>query len=60
MGKKIKPGWFYYANGLQYQARKRTNGCEGCSLKSIILCPNVPFNQNAPDCEQNGIILVKT
>ena len=35
----IKPGQFANFNGILYRAKKRVDGCKGCDLDSITLCP---------------------
>lgn len=61
--KTPKPGQFCMINGILYRAKRRTSGCEGCSLYPITLCPNVVdrrFRKQRPlDCDINDIILVK-
>ena len=61
--KKIRPGQFYWHNKVLLKAAKRTNGCQGCVLNSIVLCPNIMLsnskNQEIPNCETNDIIFVK-
>lgn len=59
--KKPKPGQFCYINNKLFRFAKRTNGCIGCVLNEIWLCPaivdrrynNVPFN-----CAGDGVIIV--
>ena len=60
--KKIRPGQFYWHLGHLFRAARRTNGCKGCILDDIIICPNVHTKTNRdtrPDCEENRIIFVK-
>lgn len=55
-----KPGQFFKFNGFRYQTRKRTNGCKGCVLDDIILCPNIVDSRNGTpplECELWDIIL---
>lgn len=62
MSKKIKPGQFYWHNGSLFRACKRANGCEGCSLNSFYVCPNIKIRNNKkeyPNCELNNIIFKK-
>lgn len=58
--KTPRPGQFTAINGVYFRAHKRTNGCHGCALKSIVLCPNVVDSRNGTpplDCAGNNIIL---
>lgn len=60
--KTPKPGQWFKLNDTVYRAMKRTNGCEGCILDDIILCPNIVDSRNGTpplDCELNNIILTK-
>ena len=60
--KTPKPGRFFKFNGSVFRARKRTNGCKGCVLNNIILCPNIVDSRNGTpplECELWGIILTK-
>ena len=41
---------------------KRKNGCEGCALNEIYLCPSIRdirYDTFNPECAANGIIFVK-
>ena len=58
--KTPKPGQLTVINGVYYRAQKRTTGCCGCALKSIVLCPNVVDARNGVkplECTANNIIL---
>ena len=58
--KTPKPGQLTVIDGIYYRAHKRTNGCYGCALKSIVLCPNVVDARNGVkplECATNNIIL---
>lgn len=60
--KTPKPGQLCTINNTVYRARKRHNGCEGCSLNSLILCPNIVDSRNGKqllECAITNIILVK-
>lgn len=57
MMKKRKPGQIYVHNGLYLRVAKRENGCEGCRLKSPLLCPRaIKDPPEDPNCIQDGII----
>nr|DAE46242.1 MAG TPA: ATP-binding sugar transporter [Caudoviricetes sp.] len=61
MRKKPKPGQFFSVNGKVYRVMKRTNGCDGCVLNQIYLCPSIRdirYNSFNPECAANGIIFV--
>lgn len=60
--KTPKPGQLCTINNVVYRAKKRTNGCDGCDLDSILRCPNIydyrqSFNPKKIDCTIKGIIL---
>ena len=60
--KTPKPGEFFWLNRVLYQARKRKDGCKGCALYDISMCPNVVDSRNGVrelQCQQNNIILTK-
>ena len=60
--KVTKPGQLCMINNVLYRARKRVNGCFGCSLNSPMLCPNIVDCRNGVrplQCDGNNIILVK-
>lgn len=60
--KTPKPGQLYTINGVLYRAKRRTDGCFGCSLNSVLLCPNVVDARNGHkpfDCNNYDIIFVK-
>ena len=59
---KIKPGQFYWHNKkVLLRAKKKHNGCEGCILDHVLLCPNIVLsnqkNQELVRCED--VIFVK-
>lgn len=39
MTKYIKPGQLITINNCVYKAYKRVNGCQGCDLNDLSLCP---------------------
>jgi hypothetical protein len=60
--KTPKPGQFCTVNGVLYRGKKRTEGCKGCALDDLIMCPNITDSRNgtpALECAINDIILVK-
>lgn len=59
--KTPKPGQFCTINKTLYRAKRRTDGCFGCALDNIFLCPNVVDcrSKKTLQCAANGIILVK-
>lgn len=60
--KTPKPGQFCTINNEVYRAKRRTDGCTGCALDDLILCPNITdFRDKKPvlECALNDIILVK-
>lgn len=60
--KTPKAGQFCVLNGIYYRAKKRTNGCQGCSLDSLLLCPNIVDKRKEKpelECELNNIILTR-
>lgn len=59
--KKLKPGQFIWFHKKCYRVKKRTNGCTGCVLNQIYLCPSIRDIRYAgfnPECAANGIIFV--
>lgn len=59
---QIKPGQFATINGTLYRAKKRVDGCKGCDLDSLILCPCVVdrrFESPKYNCELLNIIFKK-
>ena len=57
-----KPGQFCTINGALFRAKKRINGCEGCALNDIIMCPNITDSRNripVLECSVKNIILVR-
>ena len=62
MKRSFKPGQFFWRNGKCYRVMKRKNGCEGCALNEIYLCPSIRdirYDTFNPECAANGIIFVK-
>lgn len=60
--KILKPGQFYTLNGVLYRAKKRTDGCIGCVLDSLIKCPNIVDRRTEKpeiDCVTSGTIFVR-
>lgn len=58
--KTPKPGQFCVIDNVYYRARKRVNGCYGCALNNVVLCPNVIDSRNGVprlECAINNIIL---
>ena len=53
----IRKGQLCTINNTVYQARERDVGCNGCSLDSIAICPNV--GSKKVECSLNNIILVR-
>lgn len=61
MGKLI-PGRLYSHNGKIFRIKKQTNGCVGCALNKIVLCPNIEVTNSTNNhfpCDTNGIILIE-
>ena len=59
--KTPKPGQFCTINKRVYRAKHRTNGCAGCALNDLIMCPNITDFRSRPvlECALNDIILVR-
>lgn len=60
--KVLKPGQFFWFNKKCYRVKRRTDGCNGCALNQIYLCPtirDVRYSGFNPECAANGIIFVK-
>ncbi len=60
--KTPRPVQFCTVNGVLFGAKKRTDGCQGCALDDIIMCPNVTDSRNGtPVLERaiKDIILVR-
>ena len=60
--KTPKPGQYFWLNGVQYRAKRRTHGCTGCSLDDFYICPNIVDSRNGQrplQCANNNIILVR-
>ena len=57
----MKPGQFATIHNTLYRCTRGTNGCEGCDLNSIKLCPNIVGKGEQPkyDCNLSGIIFKK-
>lgn len=55
----MKPGQLAKVNGKVLRCKKREEGCKGCILNNLLLCPSLSKNnKNAPDCVTLGIIFV--
>lgn len=57
--KHYKPGQFASIRGIVYRAHKRTDGCKGCVLDDLLLCPCIidkRYEQRTIDCSLDGII----
>lgn len=56
----LKPGRLATINNVVYRAHKRVDGCKGCDLDDIFLCPAITDSRN-PDkkinCALDNIIL---
>lgn len=63
MYKTSKPGQLCSINGIMYRAKKRTSGCTGCALDSILMCPNIRDKRYMLEkplkCDQGDFILVR-
>lgn len=62
MTKRIKPGQLHIINTVLYRAKTAENGCHGCDLNSIKLCPCITdLRKDTPkyDCRLSGIIFKK-
>lgn len=60
--KTPKPGQFCTINNVLYRGKRRTDGCRGCALDNVFLCPNIVDSRNGTrplDCSLNDIILVR-
>lgn len=57
--KPLKPGQLCIIKGTLYRAKKRTDGCSGCSLDNFFVCPSIKTKGNGSllDCYSMGIIL---
>lgn len=58
--KTPRPGQFTVIHGIHYRAHKRTDGCKGCDLDDICLCPNIVDSRGGKkllECSLNDIIL---
>lgn len=56
----MKAGRFAKIDGKVVRCKKRTNGCEGCVLDDMILCPRMGKTQKSNiTCIEDGIIFVK-
>ena len=58
--KTPKPGQLCTINNVVYRAAKRTNGCIGCALNNILICPRIVDSRNGTppiDCYTEQIIL---
>lgn len=60
--KTPKNGQFCTINGVTYRGKKRENGCKGCALDDLLMCPNIVDRRKEKpplDCALNDIILVR-
>lgn len=60
--KTPRPGQYTWINGVQYRAKRRTYGCNGCVLDDFLLCPNIVDRRNGKrplECYNKDIILVR-
>lgn len=58
--KPLKPGRFATINSVVYRAKARTDGCKGCDLDDLTLCPGVKIKgESMINCAIDGIILKK-
>ena len=58
----IKPGQFATINGTVYRAKKRSDGCKGCDLDSLTLCPCIVDRRHEEpkyNCALSDIIFKK-
>lgn len=56
--KPLKPGRLVTIGPFVYRAKARTNGCEGCDLHDLILCPGIKIRGKSQlNCAIDGIIL---
>ena len=44
--KTPKPGQYTWINGVQYRAKRRICGCNGCALDDLLRCPNIVDSRN--------------
>ena len=60
--KTPKPGQYTWVNGVQYRAKRRICGCNGCALDDLLRCPNIVDSRNGKrllKCSENNIILTR-
>ena len=63
--KKLIPGRIWHPPNLPYNVRikRATNGCEGCILDNLAVCPNILVKgeneEERPHCELQEVIFVK-
>lgn len=65
--KALRPGQLCTIRKVVYRAKKRTMGCQGCSLDNPFICPNIQaanfkgetYSIIKLDCLEHGIILIK-
>ena len=60
--KHYKPGQFYCLNDVLYPAKRRTDGCKGCALNDLSMCPNIVdsrFGTKPLGCSLDDIIFVR-
>lgn len=60
-GKILKPGQLITIKNIRYRVKKREDGCKGCALDDITLCPCVVDRRLGGEpkynCFASGIIL---
>lgn len=60
--KNLRPGQVCTINNRVYRAKKRIDGCHGCSLNNFFTCPEIVDSRNGKkplNCDINNIILVR-
>lgn len=58
--KPLKPGRLVTIGSFVYRAKARTDGCKGCDLDDLTLCPGVKIKgKSIINCAIDGIILKK-
>ena len=56
--KPLKPGRFVTLGSFVYRVKARTDGCKGCDLDNLTICPGVKIKgQSRINCEIDGVIL---
>jgi len=56
--KHYKPGQYASINGQIYRAKKRIDGCKGCVLNDMILCPMIANKKKTVNCHVDDIIFI--